>query len=539
MRTEIGLKHRLRRNAEEILTNLRRSSSKELAQDGLDLVEKLRRIRDFPAMERLAESVSRHDPGNAKLRRLYAQSLIETGHATAAIDVLSALSRRLRRGDHEWAEARGLIGRAYKQIFADETDPTNQAAQKALKRSIAAYREPFEIDPRANTWHGVNLLALLHRSEQLGLSSGIDLDAAEVARSVIRVLAEKETKDRDHWHHATLAEAHLALGDWSMAEEHLHGYVTDPAISAFDLSSTLRQFSEIWAIDHESRRGQGLIAILQAHLMKMPGGELDLSKSALQRLGAQPDPEAGQLEAILGTEGPVTWHWWQTGLERAKGVCAIRQRLGQRIGTGFLVRAGSFGLEPPEALLVLTNFHVVNSEGANPGLAPSEVEVEFEVGRPSEKFKVDSVIWQSPVHLCDASFLKLENVPDGIEPQPIASSIAQLASDSSVTSRPRVYVIGHPGGRDLAFSFQDNELIDHEAPRHGTPPNPAVCRVHYLAPTEAGSSGSPVFNSGMWQVVALHHMGGRILSRLNGKSGTYPANQGIWIQSVRQAIASG
>jgi hypothetical protein len=74
----------------------------------------------------------------------------------------------------------------------------------------------------------------------------------------------------------------------------------------------------------------------------------------------------------------------------------------------------------------------------------------------------------------------------------------------------RVYIIGHPGGRDLAFSFQDNELLDHEGPSAGKPQIPGVCRVHYRAPTEGGSSGSPVFNARLWEVIALHHNGGKI-----------------------------
>jgi V8-like Glu-specific endopeptidase len=75
------------------------------------------------------------------------------------------------------------------------------------------------------------------------------------------------------------------------------------------------------------------------------------------------------------------------------------------------------------------------------------------------------------------------------------------------------------------FSIHDSRLIDHEAPV-----------LHYRTPTELGSSGSPVFNS-QWKLIGLHHAGSSQLPRLNGKGGTYQANEGIWIQSIRQALA--
>jgi V8-like Glu-specific endopeptidase len=56
--------------------------------------------------------------------------------------------------------------------------------------------------------------------------------------------------------------------------------------------------------------------------------------------------------------------------------------------------------------------------------------------------------------------------------------------------------------------------------------------VHYRAPTEGGSSGSPVFND-QWEVIALHHKGGKVgMPRLNGLNGTYAANEGISIRRV-------
>src|SRR5262249_9889865 len=99
----------------------------------------------------------------------------------------------------------------------------------------------------------------------------------------------------------------------------------------------------------------------------------------------------------------------------------------------------------------------------------------------------------------------------------------------------RVYIIGHAGRGDISFSFQDNELLDHEGPPDGQPQIPGVCRVHYRAATEGGSSGSPVFDHLQWRVIAMHHRGGR-LGRLNGKPGNYGANEGISIQSIIEAI---
>jgi V8-like Glu-specific endopeptidase len=103
--------------------------------------------------------------------------------------------------------------------------------------------------------------------------------------------------------------------------------------------------------------------------------------------------------------------------------------------------------------------------------------------------------------------------------------------------KTKVYVIGYPGGHDLAFSFQDNELLDHEGPPAGVPQVSDLCRVHYRAPTEPGSSGSPVFDASLWEVIALHHKGSKDgLPRLNGKPGVYAANEGISMQSIKDAI---
>jgi V8-like Glu-specific endopeptidase len=86
-------------------------------------------------------------------------------------------------------------------------------------------------------------------------------------------------------------------------------------------------------------------------------------------------------------------------------------------------------------------------------------------------------------------------------------------------------VIGHPSAGGLSFSLQDNLLMDLAEPK-----------LHYRAPTEPGSSGSPVFNA-QWKLIALHHASVTApLSERAAGAEPYAANEGLWIQSIRQAL---
>jgi hypothetical protein len=229
-------------------------------------------------------------------------------------------------------------------------------------------------------------------------------------------------------------------------------------------------------------------------------------------------------------------------VDAAGSVAAVRQRLGRRFGTGFVVRAGDLGLKnKPDELLVLTNFHVVNPTGADNALRPDEAELVFEA-RDSTAYAVKDVVWCSPIKDHDACLLRLVALPSGIRPLPLSMDLPPLAGPgkdgSGKAKPPRVYVIGHPGGRELAVSLDDNQLIDHEGPTAGKPPNKAVWRVHYHAPTEPGSSGSPVFEETAWRVIALHHAGGRNMQRLNGRLGRCEANEGVAIRKLAEAAAA-
>jgi hypothetical protein len=521
---------RLRERATAAVKKLAGMGTDAEVAEAKDLVEVLRNVREYDLMGRLAEAVSRRDPKDPKNRRLYAQYLIETGKATAAIDLLRPLAQRLQRQHPERAEVTGLLGRAYKQIFFDVGDKTSEGAVVAIKNAIEAYRRPFEEDVR-NTWHGVNLVALLTRARRLGLRVARDLSPAAVASQVIDALNDTPDDKRDEWFLPTLAEASLGLGDWDAVERHVRTYadVSNANTKAFQIASTLRQFTEVWDLEHVDDRGRALVDMLRARLAEMPDGTVELTPDQVRRLRSQTSPDASQLQAVLGDKGPETYRWWRTGLDRALSVASVRRRLGGRVGTGFLVRARDLGFDPPDELLLLTNFHVVNEQGISPGIRAEEADVTFEAMSPPREHRV-TILWNSPIERHDASVLRLEPPVSDMAALPVAAALPGL------DKKTLVYIIGHPWGRDLAFSFQDNELLDHEDPPTGQPAIAGVCRVHYSAPTEQGSSGSPVFNARLWEVIALHHSGSKTgLSKLNGKPGVYAANEGISIRSIAAA----
>ena len=537
----------------------------------------LRNRRDFVRLATLAEAVRRLAPADATNQRLYGQALIETGHASVAIDLLQALQHSLPADHPEATEAQGLLGRAHKQIFFDASDRHSPAARRALAAAIGAYRAPYATDPLRNTWHGVNLLALLTRARREGWRDlAPDLDPAALARQLQTTLLATPPDQRDDWFQPTLAEVALGLslasGDLSAVEQQLAAYVGQPGVQAFQVASTLRQFTEVWGLDSlateapstglrsaaDVQRARHLVDILRARLLQLPGGGVALAAAEVRAAkpttatnapdtntpnnGQDSGPDTAQLEAVLGVDGPQTYAWWRAGVGAARSVAVVRQRLGNRLGTGFLVRASDFGVSPPDEALLLTNFHVINPDAEGHGIKPESAEVVFEADDTSRAYAVSELLWCSPTSQHDACLVRLAQQPKGIPPLPLATGLPSLpgltdpaanpaANASTNPATPRVYIIGHPGGRELSFSFQDNEMVDHEGPDAGQPQIPGVWRVHYRAPTEGGNSGSPVFNATDWQVIALHHMGSgkRGMPRLNGKTGAGPyfANEGL------------
>jgi hypothetical protein len=517
----------LRRSARSLIDSLKQG--KPVLDEGLAIAKQLRESREFDLLDQVTDRLRQEGDERPEVRRLQAQSWIEQGKARHAIDMLEGAASRLEKHSPEWGEAHGLMGRAWKQIFFDADDKTGERARKALANSIKQYAIPYEADPSKNVWQGLNLLALANfaRSENIAIEHAIEPE--RLARDILNTLGKIPAAARDNWYHASLAEAQLAVSDLDAAEGNIKAYVTDAKTTAFALGSTLRQFTDLWTLDKKGEREHGIVQALRAALTSKEQFDMELAPDQFQRaLGEKPSD--AQLESILGPDAPQAYEWFELLLKRAKAVGAIYQAGITRIGTGFLLKGSQLKAEWGDELVVLTNAHVVSEDPADEGIAPEDASVRFEKADSSKSYEVDRILWISGRQKLDAAVLKLKQPVTGIEPLRGTNLLPLL------DGKQRVYVIGHPGGGDLKISFQDNLLLDHEGPTAGTPVDPTVCRLHYRAPTEKGSSGSAVFNAGTLQVIALHHAGGEAIPRLNGKADTWPANEGIWIKSIIDAI---
>src|SRR5690606_34977608 len=118
---------------------------------------------------------------------------------------------------------------------------------------------------------------------------GIRLDARIEPRALAERLLETlrdPSYPRDEWFLPTLAEVSLGTGNWATIDAVLREYAGSAEVRAFQLSSTLRQLTEIWNLE-DDERGRAVVAMLRARLLELPGATVELSPDALQRIRAE------------------------------------------------------------------------------------------------------------------------------------------------------------------------------------------------------------------------------------------------------------
>jgi tetratricopeptide (TPR) repeat protein len=476
------------------------------------ILSRLRRKRQFRMMELVADALIRSGQSSPQVRRQYAQAMIDQGNLTSAEMVLNSLLADSKTPTWERAEANGLLGRIYKQLFVQANDPHSPRQQENVRKAIAYYQEVYRSNPQGHPWHGINTVALLARARRDELSIGEADDEQQLADQILTAILQKpDAEGVTPWDRATAAEACIAMNRFADAGEHLLYFVSDPAVDAFEIASLLRQLTEVWQIASDSGPAAVLLTALRAALLKREGGQVELQQRDI----------AGGLEAVFGHDRYEPFSWFQTGLKRCTAVARIEDIAGRRIGTGFLLEAADFFDDSVDGPVLLTNAHVISpASDPYPGsIRPETASAVFEALGTS--YRISKLLWSSPVAKLDATLVTLEKMPPSASPCPLKPQAEPFVG----TGKQRVYVIGYPLGGVLSISLHDSTWLDADD-----------TFLHYRTPTEPGSSGSPVFDQKYWTLIGLHHRGKTNTPRLHGLPGTYEANEAISITTIRQAI---
>jgi Trypsin-like peptidase domain/MAP3K TRAFs-binding domain len=433
------------------------------------------------------------------IRRQWSQSLLDQGRVLQALAALNSLSAKFAEDPGEGPEIRGLIGRAYKQCFVNEGGTEN------LKAAISAYSPDWKQRRGDYRWHGINLVALLSRAKRDGISMSSALDPAHIAQQILDDIDQHQATEI--WDYATAMEAAVAQGDDVAALAAAKNYVQHPAADAFELSSTLRQLKEVWRLEG-TPLGNKLLPVLEFAVLQRKGG-------SVQPMQLPRVQNADGFQAVWGAEGLVYLRWLDTLYNCCNAIArVIDARTGGAKGTGFLLPGTSLWPAWGDDPVLLTNSHVISLNPADQALvSPSNASAEFTRidGRPN--VKLGELLYYSPKFEMDVSILRVALTPPGSTKLELSSDLPQI---TDAPGEQRVYVIGHPGGSELAVSLYDNKLAEYEKPY-----------VRYRSPTQKGSSGSPVLDFRLL-CFAIHHRERKELQ----------LNEGITLGAIRDAMAA-
>jgi hypothetical protein len=459
----------------------------------LGLIRRKRQFADLEHAASLFTMAGREDP---VIRRQWCQSLIDQERVPQALATLNFMSQKYSDDPVEGPEIRGLVGRAYKQLFIKDGDP------ESLRAAITAYRVDWERRQGNYRWHGINLVALLSRAKRDGIATGNALDAAAIAQQIRDDIEAQGASGV--WDYATSMEAAIALKDEDAVLALAKKYIQHPDADAFELGSTLHQLKDVWRLEGTAI-GNKLLPVLEYAVLQREGGSV-----RPMQLGKVPDGEG--FEAVYGTEAVVKLQWFDTLYRCCTAIGRIgNSATGDPAGTGFLMSGADLYSAWGNGPLFLTNSHVISLDPVDDApLRPLQADIEFTrlAGRP--RVRLGELAYSSPRVEMDISILRVIAPPDSNRLE-LCSFLPKISN----TSMQRVYVIGHPRGQELAVSLYDNSLAEYSRQY-----------VRYRSPTEEGNSGSPVLDRQL-SCFAVHHRA------LMAKQ----LNEGITLEAIRRAIA--
>src|SRR5262249_27553238 len=188
----------------------------------------------------------------AFIRRQLAQALLDQNRVPQALAILEALAGKVEADPIEGVEVRGLIGRAFKQLYVSE------GGRASLEKAVAISGRGWEDRRGDYRWHGINVVALLLRGSRDGVIAGGEPRARAIARAILDEIEDGQTAV---WDAGTAMEAAVALDDAPGALAWARKYVRHPDADAFELNSTRRQLREVWQLER-TELGAQLLPVL-------------------------------------------------------------------------------------------------------------------------------------------------------------------------------------------------------------------------------------------------------------------------------------
>ncbi|MEL6568470.1 MAG: trypsin-like peptidase domain-containing protein, partial [Pseudomonadota bacterium] len=567
-----------------------------------DLASTLQDKRTFGLLLVLCLLARRKEMLTPSLRQFEIQALIELGNLSEAIrearrlaevcDTEGAANPKL------WGKAMGNIGRAYKQRYIDAAMAGHPGDPADLNEAANAYLEVWGRSQNASTtYQAINAAALIHRAARdrevhpESAAWAREEDARQIASKVLQIHStemmeafESNGEKDDTWMLATCGEAFVAMDMLKDAAECYGAYAAHPQIKPFQLSSSLRQLEEVWQFSGEERNERGaIVRVLKTALLTMQpqnfteddegldGNTVDMS--VLESRLMESDLESARTEqgdapvgyqAFIAKSKATSAEGQSLDMEslmapayRARSVCAIEtihEGGWRRIGSGFVVKGDVLYDGWKDETLIVTNHHVAS--GGDGMLSASFqrcravfVDLDpFDGKEMSVTVEFSNVLWERHEREHDTAVLRPSSeLPTSVmplAPNHVSEYLPNRRAVGNDGTKMHVKILGFPRGGNLSLSAGDQRLLDHDACDPETALRPPLeldgrpIRLHYRTPTEPGSSGSPVFEAGSWKLVGIHHRGRPDTPRLPPKSGHYEANEGIWLASIRAAIAA-
>ena len=225
----------------------------------------------------------------------------------------------------------------------------------------------------------------------------------------------------------------------------------------------------------------------------------------------------GMPERIWGnTADFVGVAFLELGVQAARAVGRIAWEDDRAIGSGFLVAPKLF----------LTNNHVIESAAdANQFV----VEFDYEIAPDGQRRDVTRFQFE-PGHFfitddiddLDYTLIAIGSRISGSENLDAFGYNPLSAAGNKHAIGEVANIVQHPEGRMKEVVLRENRLVSR-----------LTHVLHYVADTEPGSSGSPVFNN-QWQAIALHHWGGpwRQTHDIHGYPIPRYVNEGVRISAI-------